>query len=140
MTNVDWIEFMADPLDAAAATAFVMDDQAGGIAIFLGTTRAEASPQGRVLVALDYEAYSEMAGPQLVDLSRRARARWPILKLALLHRTGRVALGEASVVIAVSTAHRAEAFDACRWLIDTLKAEAAIWKREVWDDGSGTWV
>ena len=92
------------------------------------------------LTSLDYEAYPEMASRQLEDLAARARARWPILRLALLHRTGRVALGEPSVLIAVSTPHRSEAFDACRWLIDTLKAEAAIWKKEVWEDGKGTWV
>ena len=61
-------------------------------------------------------------------------------RLALLHRVGRVAVGQPSVLIAVSTPHRAEAFDACRWLIDTLKAEVAIWKKEVWDDGSTTWA
>jgi len=118
----------------------VTDGRAGGIAVFLGTTRAEARPDGVELTALDYEAYPEMASRQLEDLAARARARWPILRLALLHRTGRVALGEPSVLIAVSTPHRSEAFDACRWLIDTLKAEAAIWKKEVWEDGKGTWV
>jgi molybdopterin synthase catalytic subunit len=140
MSNADWIALSADPLDAGAATAFVTDHNAGGIAVFLGTTRAETSPEGRTLLALDYEAYSEMAGAQLIDLGRRARGPWPVLKLVLLHRTGRVALGEASVLIAVSTPHRAEAFEACRWIIDTLKVEVAIWKKEVWDDGSGTWV
>ncbi|HWE93264.1 MAG TPA: molybdenum cofactor biosynthesis protein MoaE [Tepidisphaeraceae bacterium] len=140
MSNVDWIALSAGILDAGSATAFVTDDKAGGIAVFLGTTRAETSSAGQKLLALDYEAYVEMAGAQLLDLGRRARERWPVLKLVLLHRTGRVALGEASVLIAVSTPHRAAAFEACRWLIDTLKAEAAIWKKEVWEDGSGTWV
>jgi molybdopterin synthase catalytic subunit len=70
----------------------------------------------------------------------RARDRWPIARLALLHRTGRVGLGEPSVIIAVATPHRAESFEACRWLIDTLKAEVPIWKKEVWGDGSGSWV
>ena len=92
------------------------------------------------LTSLDYEAYPEMASRQLEDLAARARARWPILRLALLHRTGRVALGEPSLLFAVSTPHRSEAFDACRWLIDTLKDDAAIWKKEVWEDGKGTWV
>jgi molybdopterin synthase catalytic subunit len=119
---------------------FVTDARAGGLAIFLGTTRAETASTGQLLVALDYEAYPEMAQAQLVTLAQSARQRWPILKLALLHRTGRVAVGEPSVVIAVSTPHRAEAFDACRWLIDTLKADVAIWKKEIWEDGSGTWV
>lgn len=128
------------PLDAAADVASVCDPGAGGIAVFLGTTRAETSPDGRHLVALDYEAYPEMAGAQLAELAAQARRRWPITKLVLRHRVGRVPLAEPSVLIAVATPHRAEAFDACRWLIDTLKAEVAIWKKEVWSDGSGRWV
>ena len=92
------------------------------------------------LVALDYEAYADMAAAQLRDLAGRARARWPVERLALLHRTGRVGLAAPSVLVAVSTPHRGEAFEACRWLIDTLKAEAAIWKKEVWADGSSSWV
>lgn len=136
----DWISLTADPLDAARCVEFVTDPRAGGIAVFLGTTRAERRADGTDLLALDYDAYAEMAVRQLHDLAARARARWPVLKLALLHRTGRVGVGEPSVAIAVSTPHRAEAFEACRWLIDTLKAEVAVWKKEVWSDGSGTWV
>jgi molybdopterin synthase catalytic subunit len=134
------IRLQPHPLDVPAAVGFVTDARAGGIAVFLGTTRAEARADGVELAALDYEAYPEMASRQLEDLAARARGRWPILRLALLHRTGRVALGEPSVLIAVSTPHRSEAFDSCRWLIDTLKSEAAIWKKEVWADGKGTWV
>jgi molybdopterin synthase catalytic subunit len=136
----DWIEITADALDAGRAASFVADARAGGIAVFAGTTRAERNAAGRDLVALDYEAYVEMATAQLRDLAARARTRWPVLRLAILHRVGRVALAEPSVVIAVSTPHRGEAFDACRFLIDTLKAEVAIWKKEAWDDGTGTWV
>jgi len=138
--NDDWIALLPNPLDAAAAVQFVTHADAGGIAVFLGTTRAENNDAGQPLMALDYEAYAEMANGQLQDLAGKARLRWPVLKLALLHRIGRVAVGEPSVVIAVSTPHRAEAFDVCRWLIDTLKAEVAIWKKEVWEDGTGTWV
>jgi molybdopterin synthase catalytic subunit len=137
---VDWCEILATPLLTSEAVAFVQDGGAGGVAVFLGTTRAENSASGAPLVALDYEAYGEMAGAQLVELARRARERWPIIKVALLHRIGRVGLGAPSVVIAVSTPHRGEAFEACRWLIDTLKAEASIWKKEIWADGSGSWV
>lgn len=122
-----------EPADVSAATA-------GGIAVFLGCTRAETSPDGRELLALDYEAYQEMALKQMQALARQAREKWPIIKLAILHRVGRVGLGEPSVLIAVSTPHRGEAFEACRWLIDTLKKDVAIWKKEVWADGSATWV
>ena len=140
--GADWCELFSSPLDGGRAIAFVSHVEAGGVAVFLGTTRAEGrSGDGQALSALDYEAYGEMATKQLRELAGRARQRWPmILKVALLHRTGRVGLGEPSVLIAVSTPHRGEAFEACRWLIDTLKAEVAIWKKEIWQDGAGTWV
>src|SRR2546423_6824097 len=128
----DWIDLTAEPLDPQDAAAFVSDPRAGGIAVFLGTTRAESNEAERPLIALAYEAYPDMVQPQLQDLAVRARQKWPIVKLALLHRVGRVALAEPSVIIAVSTPHRQDAFEACRWLIDTLKSEAAIWKKEIW--------
>jgi molybdopterin synthase catalytic subunit len=140
MAQDDDIRITPEPLDVAAAVAFVTDGRAGGIDVFLGTTRAETSPDGSELVALDYEAYEQMGLEQLRDLAHRARGQWSVVKLALLHRTGRVAVGEPSVVIAVSTPHRAESFAACKWLIDALKEDVAIWKKEVWADGSGTWV
>ena len=136
----DWLLLTPEALDAAAAIAFVTTPAAGGVATFLGTTRTETNPQNQPLLALDYEAYPEMARAQLADLAKRARERWPVQKLAIHHRTGRVPPGHPSVVIAVSTPHRAAAFDACRFLIDTLKAELAVWKKEVWSDGSATWV
>jgi molybdopterin synthase catalytic subunit len=140
--SADWCQLLSSPLETARAIEFVSHTEAGGVAVFLGTTRAESrNPDNQPLLALDYEAYAELAIRQLQDLATRARQKWPmILKLALLHRTGRVPLSEPSVVIAVSTPHRAHAFEACRWLIDTLKAEVAIWKKEVWQDGTGTWV
>jgi molybdopterin synthase catalytic subunit len=136
----DWIDILPEALPTADAVASVMSPSAGGVDVFLGTTRAEKSDKNHVLAALDYEAYREMALEQLRDLAQRARQRWPIVALAILHRIGRVKLAEPSVLIAVSTPHRADAFEACRWLIDTLKAEVAIWKKEIWDDGSGSWV
>jgi molybdopterin synthase catalytic subunit len=135
----DWIDILDTPLDLSAIHR-VLDPGAGGVAVFLGTTRAERSPSGQDLVALDYEAYREMALKQMHDLAARAREKWPIEKLVLLHRIGRVALAEPSVLIAVSTPHRAESFDACRWVIDTLKAEVAIWKKEIWSDGQSSWI
>jgi molybdopterin synthase catalytic subunit len=136
----DWVELTGEPLDAGRAVAFVSDGSAGGIAVFLGTTRGARSADGRELVALDYEAYAEMAIAQMRKLSQAARGKWPIVKAAVLHRTGRVEIGQPSVVIAVSTPHRAEAFEACRFVIDELKREVTIWKKEVWADGRGTWV
>jgi len=136
----DWVEITGEPLRVAASVEFVSDPAAGGIAVFLGTTREERGERGVELAALDYEAYGEMAVGQMRELARRTRDKWEVVKIAVLHRVGRVALAEPSVVIAVSTPHRAEAFEACRFLIDALKAEVAIWKKEVWADGSGTWV
>ncbi|MGC4032570.1 MAG: molybdenum cofactor biosynthesis protein MoaE [Tepidisphaeraceae bacterium] len=138
--NHDRIAITDQPLSAAEAIAFVADETAGGIDIFLGTTRAEKRPDGADLVALDYEAYADLAHKQFSGLVATARTKWPIVKCVLLHRTGRVALAEPSVIIAVSTPHRAASFEACRWLIDSLKQVAAVWKQEVWTDGKKTWV
>ncbi len=132
---IDWLDLLESPLNVAAAVEFVTSPLAGGIDIFLGTTRAEGN-----LLALDYQAYELMARKQLIELARLARQRWPVVRLVVLHRLGRVALGEASVLIAVSTPHRAEAFECCRWLIDQLKREVTIWKQEIWASGEGTWV
>ena len=139
-SSIEFILLSPSPLDTTAAVAFVNDPAAGAIDVFLGTTRAERNAAGEELVALDYEAYADMATAQMRDLAARARAKWPICRLALLHRTGRVAVGEPSVVIAVSTPHRTDAFAACRFVIDTLKAEVTIWKKELWRDGDATWV
>ncbi len=136
----DWIALTPAPLDAAAAVRFVTDPAAGGIDLFLGITRAERNAAGHDLLALDYEAYADMAIARLKQLAAEARQRWPIAKLAVLHRTGRVPVGEASVAVAVASPHRAEAFDACRFLIDELKKDVPIWKREVWAEGDATWV
>jgi molybdopterin synthase catalytic subunit len=136
----DWTDILLNPLPITEAVQYVSDPRAGGIDVFLGTTRAESNPAGAPLVALDYEAYTEMAAQQLRELAEHAREQWPIIRLVILHRVGRVELAAPSVLIAVSTPHRAESFAACRWLIDTLKAEVAIWKKEVWADGTGTWV
>jgi molybdopterin synthase catalytic subunit len=136
----DWIELIAETLPVAAALEFVGNPVAGGTCAFVGTTRAQRNAAGLDLAALDYEAYREMALQQMHDLAHRARDHWPVAKIALLHRTGRVEVGHASVVIAVACPHRAEAFAACRWLIDTLKTEAPIWKRQIWSDGTARWV
>jgi molybdopterin synthase catalytic subunit/GNAT superfamily N-acetyltransferase len=137
----DFIAIVPYKLWVGTAAKLVTDPRAGGIDIFLGTTRAETSEStARELLALDYEAYEQMALQQMRQLAQQARQRWPIVKLAMLHRVGRVALGEPSVIIAVASPHRAESFEACQFLIDALKKDVAIWKKEVWADGSQTWV
>jgi len=136
----DWIELISEAISTEKAAAFVADPSCGGIAIFLGTTRADQNGAGQSLIALEYEAYPEMALQQLRQITVVARQKWPIVKVAILHRIGTVVIAEPSVLVGVSTPHRQEAFEACRWIMDSVKKTAAIWKKEVWADGSGTWV
>ncbi|HUB25508.1 MAG TPA: MoaD family protein [Tepidisphaeraceae bacterium] len=133
-SNDDWLAILSEPIPVDQAIQFVTRPDAGGIALFLGTTRAESG-----VVALDYEAYEEMAVRQFGELAAEARKKWPVMGIALLHRIGRVEAGRPSVLVAVSTPHRAEAFAACRWLIDSVKSTAAIWKKELDASGSGKW-
>lgn len=132
------IQIVETPIDHAALTERVRTPLAGAVCTFLGTVR-EMTGDRRTL-ALDYEAYPEMALRKLAGLEEEARRRWPIHDLAILHRVGRLELGEISVAIAVSCPHRNQAFDACRWIIDTLKDVVPIWKKEHWADGSEEWV
>jgi molybdopterin synthase catalytic subunit len=132
------IEITQNPIDHASITDRVRSNQAGAVCSFLGTVREMTGT--RQTIALDYEAYPEMALKTMSDLEAEARARWPILELALVHRVGHLELGEISVVVVVSCPHRHQAFDACRWLIDTLKETVPIWKKEVWADGTEEWV
>jgi molybdopterin synthase catalytic subunit len=132
------IEITEAPIDHAALTERVRSNQAGAVCTFLGTVREVTGDRRTVL--LEYEAYPEMAAKKLAELEGQARARWTILDVAMVHRVGRLDLGEISVVVSVSCPHRNEAFDACRWLIDTLKEVVPIWKRESWADGTEEWV
>ena len=132
------IEITQGPIDHAAVTDRVRSNRAGAVCSFLGTVREMTGD--RRTASLDYEAYPEMALKTMANLEAEARARWPILEIALVHRVGHLELGEISVVVAVSCPHRDQAFDACRWLIDTLKDVVPIWKKEVWADGTEEWV
>ena len=105
----------------------------GGVVLFLGTVRDLTD--GRVTVALDYEAYPGMAEKKLAEIEQETRRRWPVGEIALVHRLGRLDVGEVSVAVAVSCPHRAEAFEACRFAIDRLKELVPIWKKENWADG-----
>lgn len=132
MPEPDLIALQAEPLDLAQAAGHVACADAGGVSIFIGTTRAETHPDAGPLVALEYTAYPEMTLQECRKIVREARTQWEIAHLALLHRVGQVALGQPSVVIAVSCAHRGPAFAACRYVIDQVKARAPIWKREIY--------
>lgn len=132
------IEITEAPIDHAAVTERVRSNRAGAVCTFLGTVREITGD--RRTVALSYEAYPEMALKKLAELEDEARRRWPVIEVALVHRVGELDLGDVSVVVAVSCPHRGDAFDACRWLIDTLKEVVPIWKRENWEDGGQEWV
>jgi molybdopterin synthase catalytic subunit len=132
------IELTNQPIDPSALLAKASRPEAGAVVLFLGTTREMTA--GRRTVALDYDAYDEMAEKKLAELEAAARRRWPLVECILVHRLGRVPLAEASVAIVVSTPHRADAFAAGEWLIDTLKQDVPIWKQEHWADGSSEWV
>jgi molybdopterin synthase catalytic subunit len=132
------IEITDAPIDYAALTERVRSDLAGAVCLFLGTVREVTGD--RRTAALDYEAYPAMARAKMAELEQEARRRWPILEAALVHRVGHLEPGEVSVAVAVSCPHRHQAFDACRWLIDTLKEVVPIWKKELWADGTEEWV
>jgi molybdopterin synthase catalytic subunit len=132
------IEITESPIDHAALTERVRSNQAGAVCTFLGTVREMTGD--RQTLALAYEAYPEMALQKMAQIEQEAQSRWPIIDLAVVHRVGHLALGEVSVVVAVSCPHRHQAFDACRWLIDTLKEVVPIWKQETWADGTEEWV
>jgi molybdopterin synthase catalytic subunit len=132
------IELTENEIDTAALADRARHPEAGAIVLFLGTTRELTA--GKQTVALSYEAYREMAERRLADLEDEARRRWPVVECVIVHRLGTVPPTESSVAIAVSTPHRADAFAAGQWLIDSLKAEVPIWKREQWADGTSEWV
>jgi molybdopterin synthase catalytic subunit len=127
-----------DPIDSAALVAKATSPAAGAVVLFLGVTREFTA--GRQTASLEYECYPEMAEKKLAELEAEARRRWPLEACLIIHRLGHVALGEASVAIAVSSPHRAVAFTAGQWLIDTIKEVVPIWKRENWADGTTEWV
>lgn len=132
----DWLELTGEVLEPGEALAFVERDGCGAKVGFAGTVRDRAEGRDGVF-AIDYEAYETHVVARFAALVAQARDRWPMLGgIAVWHRVGRVGLKESSVVIAVSSPHRSEAFDACRFLIDEVKATAPIWKREHWAGGA----
>lgn len=122
------------PIDGAALTAPLKHGEDGAVVIFDGIVRNQT--RGRRTLYLFYEAYADMALAQMRQLAAACRAAYPIRDLVLVHRLGRLEIGETSVLIAVASAHRGAAFDACRWLIDTLKQTVPIWKKEFFEDGA----
>jgi MoaE-MoaD fusion protein len=134
----DIYRVVTEPLSPEAIAAEVDDPGAGGIVIFSGVVRNETG--GRPVKFLEYEAHAAMAEVKMREIGESLRARWSgVKRVAMLHRVGRLEIGEASVLIAVSAAHRGDAFEACRYAIDTLKRTVPVWKKEHFEDGE-VWV
>lgn len=127
----------AEPLDVSHCINLVQSPECGGVDVFIGTVRSQT--KGKQVVRLEFEAYERMAVKEMRKIAEQAMNKWPVHKIAVHHRTGVLQIGEVPVVIAVSSAHRDAAFDACRYIIDTLKQTVPIWKKEVFEDGE-VWV
>ena len=137
-TGGDTYRVVTAPLAPDAIAAAVEDPGAGGIVIFSGVVRNQTG--GRPVKYLEYEAHATMAEVKMREIGQTVRSRWPgVQRVAMLHRTGRLEIGESSVLIAVSAAHRQEAFEACKHAIDTLKRTVPVWKKEHFEDGE-VWV
>jgi len=132
------ISLTQSPIDPSAILAQVASNDAGAVVLFLGTTREFT--KGRQTASLDYECYPQMAEAKLAELEAQAREKWPLVHVSIVHRLGHLELGEASIAIAVSSPHRQAAFEAGKWLIDTIKEDVPIWKQENWADGTSEWV
>ncbi len=131
------VRLQQEPIDPGALIEAVRGDADGAVALFLGTVRDQHD--GRQVERLEYHAYPEMAESELRGLEQQALQRFEVSKVALVHRTGSLEIGECSVAVAVGAPHRAPAFEACRFLIDTLKHSVPIWKKEFYDDGEA-WI
>ncbi len=131
------IDITRSPIDLDRILAEVDAPESGGVVVFIGRVRNHA--QGRPVIRMEYEGYEPMARRVLQDLENDVRSRWPVEKMAIVHRLGTLEIGDASVVIAVACAHRAQAFEACRYTIDRLKQTLPVWKKEFGPDGA-SWV
>ncbi len=132
------VRLSSEPLSVDDALAFIADPGAGGTCVFVGTVR-DRSDAGDV-TGLHYEAWGDLATERLREIAAEMLDRWPLRRVAILHRTGDLAVGDASVVVACSAPHRAEAFEACRHGIERLKEDVPIWKKEGLVSGDARWV
>lgn len=131
------IEITAIKVDREKVVNAARDLEAGAVCIFIGTVRSKTSH--KKVVRLEYECYEPMAISEINKIIEKAKGRWPILKVAISHRIGTLQIGDEAVVLAVSTPHRNESFEACQFIIDTLKQTVPIWKKEVFEGGE-EWV
>ncbi|WP_299516031.1 molybdenum cofactor biosynthesis protein MoaE [Mucilaginibacter sp.] len=131
------IKLSVSTLNVQDCVDWVMSPECGGIDVFIGTVRN--ATKGKAVIRLEFEAYEKMAVSEMQKIAQQAIAQWPIQKISIHHRTGVLQIGEIPVIIAISAAHRDAAFDACRYIIDTLKQTVPIWKKEIFEDGE-VWV
>lgn len=131
------LKITIEKLNITNCIDWVMTPQAGGIDVFIGAVRDQT--KGKRVVRLEFEAYEKMALNEMKKIANEMIQRWPLHKVLIHHRVGVLEVGEVPVVIAVSTSHRAAAFEACRYAIDTLKQTVPIWKKEIFEDGE-EWV
>ena len=136
--RTDLVTVSADPIDPVALVAAVSSPQSGAVVTFLGMVR-DYSPGREGVTHLEYEAYREHVEPKIAEIVAEARDKWPVEAVAAVHRIGSLDVGEVSVGVAVSSAHRVDAFPAARYVIDELKSRAPIWKKEHWSGGA-EWV
>ncbi|HEV3383287.1 MAG TPA: molybdenum cofactor biosynthesis protein MoaE [Gemmata sp.] len=132
------VQLTSETIDYHALTESVRTLYCGAVALFLGTVRELTGEQ--VTAFLDYEAYAPMAEKKMAEIETEIRDKWPVGEVAIIHRLGRLTVGEVSVAVAVSCPHRADAFEACRYAIDSIKQLVPIWKKENAPDGIGEWV
>jgi molybdopterin synthase catalytic subunit len=134
----------SEPLDLNAAIKHASDPEFGAIAVFVGTVRSSAAVEGnesRSVTALGYEAHPSLAEAKINEIATAAAEKWDVQRVYAVHRTGPCELGEPTVVVACGAPHRGDALDACKWIIDTIKAEVPIWKQEIYADaGESAWV
>jgi molybdopterin synthase catalytic subunit len=137
-------QISSDPLDLSAAIKHASDPELGAIAVFVGTVRSSAAVDGnesRSVTALSYEAHPSLAEAKINEIANAAAEKWDVHRVYAVHRTGPCELGEPTVVVACGAPHRGDALDACKWIIDTIKAEVPIWKQEIYADaGESAWV
>jgi molybdopterin synthase catalytic subunit len=136
MNNIQ-VLLSAESLNAQSCIDWVMSPESGGVDVFIGTVRN--ATKGKAVLKLDFEAYELMAISEMEKIANQAFEKWPVQKVLIHHRTGELQIGEIPVIIAVSAAHRDAAFEACRYIIDTLKQTVPIWKKEAFEDGE-VWV
>jgi molybdopterin synthase catalytic subunit len=131
------ISLTDQPISITEVIDAAQSERAGAVDVFIGTVRNHSLQKN--VVRLEYEAYDKMAVKKMEEIAAEVKSKWPVEKIAMMHRKGVLQIGEVAVVVAVSTPHRKEAFEACQYIIDTLKQVVPIWKKEVYDNGE-VWV